>query len=180
MGRRYRLHQNHIGWVYLSVVIDLFNREVVGFSISKNPDSQLTMRTMVSRNKSIKLTFHSDRGVQYRCIACHHYLEEHQITSSISRGENPYDNACAESFFATLKKEWVHHRKYQSLKQIERILFEYFNLFIIENVHIVGLITCHRMSIIRDTGLVKSCKQAIWVCINERINDSRNQGLSNF
>jgi putative transposase len=121
------------GWVYIATVIDLFNREVVGYALSKKPNSQLTMRAMAialtHRKPQGSLLFHSDRGCQYSSKSYHHYLEEHQITSSMSRGGNPYDNACAESFFATLKKEWVHHRKYQNLEHLERSLFEYIDLF---------------------------------------------------
>lgn len=121
------------GWVYIAVVIDLFNREVIGYALSKKPNSQLTMRAMAialtNRKPQESLLFHSDRGCQYSSKAYHHYLEEHQIKSSMSRGGNPYDNACAESFFATLKKEWVHHLKYQNLEHLERSLFEYIDLF---------------------------------------------------
>jgi len=121
------------GWVYLATVLDLFNREVVGYALSKKPNSQLTMRAMAialtNRKPQGSVMFHSDRGCQYSSKAYHVYLEEHNLTSSMSRSGNPYDNACAESFFATLKKEWVHHRKYQNLDQLDRSLFEYIELF---------------------------------------------------
>lgn len=105
------------GWVYLSVVIDAFNREVVGYSLSKKSNSELTKRAManalMNRKPAEKLIFHSDRGCQYSSKTYLSYLEEHNIESSMSRKGNPYDNACTESFFATLKKEWVYHRKYR-------------------------------------------------------------------
>jgi len=121
------------GWVYLAAVIDLFNREVIGYSLSKRPNSELTMRAManalVSRKPSERLVFHSDRGCQYSSKTYLDYLEEHNIESSMSRKGNPYDNACTESFFATLKKEWIYHRRYQDQKDLDDSLFEYIELF---------------------------------------------------
>lgn len=121
------------GWVYLAAVIDLFNREVIGYSLSKRPNSELTMRAManalVSRKPSDRLVFHSDRGCQYSSKTYLDYLEEHNIESSMSRKGNPYDNACTESFFATLKKEWIYHRRYQDQKDLDDSLFEYIELF---------------------------------------------------
>ncbi|HAM62511.1 MAG: hypothetical protein A2Y20_01775 [Firmicutes bacterium GWF2_51_9] len=121
------------GWVYLAMVLDLFNREVIGYAMSKKPNSQLTMRAMAialtNRKPQGRVLFHSDRGCQYSSKAYLGYLEEHNLASSMSRGGNPYDNACAESFFATLKKEWVHHRKYRNLEHLDQSLFEYIELF---------------------------------------------------
>lgn len=121
------------GWVYLAAVIDVFNREVVGYSLSKKPNSELTMRAManalMNRKPSEKLVFHSDRGCQYSSKTYLSYLEEHNIESSMSRKGNPYDNACTESFFATLKKEWIYHRKYRDQMHLEDSLFEYIELF---------------------------------------------------
>lgn len=121
------------GWVYLAVVIDLFNREIVGYSSSKKPNTELVMRAMsnalVNRKPSNSLLFHSDRGCQYSSKRYLNYLEEHNIESSMSRKGNPYDNACTESFFATLKKEWIYHRKYKTKADLDNSLFEYIELF---------------------------------------------------
>ncbi len=121
------------GWVYLAAVIDLFNREVVGYSLSKKPNSELTKRAManalINRKPSEKLIFHSDRGCQYSSKTYLNYLEEYNIESSMSRKGTPYDNACTESFFATLKKEWIYHRKYKDLECLDSSLFEYIELF---------------------------------------------------
>lgn len=121
------------GWVYLAAVIDLFNREVVGYSLSRKPNSELTMRAManalINRKPTIGIVFHSDRGCQYSSKTYLKYLEEQEIVSSMSRKGNPYDNACTESFFATLKKEWIYHKKYLDLDQLDGSLFEYIELF---------------------------------------------------
>lgn len=121
------------GWVYLAIVIDLFNREIVGYSTSKKPNTELVMRAMsnalVNRKPSKSLLFHSDRGCQYSSKRYLNYLEEHNIESSMSRKGNPYDNACTESFFATLKKEWIYHRRYKTKADLNNSLFEYIELF---------------------------------------------------
>jgi len=121
------------GWAYLAAVIDLFNREVVGYSLSRKANSELTKRALANalseRRPANKVLFHSDRGCQYSSKAYLKYLEEHNLESSMSRKGNPYDNACTESFFATLKKEWVYHRKYRDLEQLDGSLFEYIELF---------------------------------------------------
>lgn len=120
-------------WVYLAIVLDLFNREVIGYSISRKPNSELTRRAMANalseRNPDGKVIFHSDRGCQYSSRAYQNYLEEHGLSSSMSRTGNPFDNACAESFFATLKKEWVYHRRYRDISHVEGSMFEYIDLF---------------------------------------------------
>lgn len=96
-------------WAYLAVVIDLFNREIIGYSLSRKANSELTRRAMVNalmdRRPEERVVFHSDRGCQYSSKGYQKYLEEHNLESSMSRKGNPYDNACTESFFATLKKE---------------------------------------------------------------------------
>jgi transposase InsO family protein len=121
------------GWVYLAAVIDLFNREVVGYSLSRKPNTELATRAManalMNRKPVERLVFHSDRGCQYSSKTYLNYLEDHDIEGSMSRKGNPYDNACTESFFATLKKEWIHLRKYRDLEHLDDSLFEYIELF---------------------------------------------------
>jgi transposase InsO family protein len=121
------------GWVYLAVVIDLFNREIVGYSLSRKANSELTKRAMANalstRKPANEIVFHSDRGCQYSSKGYLQYLEEHHCKSSMSRKGNPYDNACSESFFATLKKEWIYHRTYRDLDHLSDSLFEYIELF---------------------------------------------------
>jgi len=121
------------GWVYLAVVIDLFNREVIGYSTSAKANSELTKRAMAQalakRRPNEAVLFHSDRGTQYSSKAYCEYLSTHNIASSMSRAGCPYDNACAESFFATIKKEWIFHRHYKNIEEIESSLFEYIELF---------------------------------------------------
>lgn len=121
------------GWVYLAIVIDLFNREVIGYAASRKPNSELTCRAMamaLTHRKPIEgVMFHSDRGCQYSSKTYQRYLEQHGVVSSMSRTGNPFDNACSESFFANLKKEWIYHKKYYGLSDFETSMFEYIEIF---------------------------------------------------
>ena len=97
--------KTQIGWVYLAAVIDLYNREVIGYSISKKIDTELVKQALSNaiarQGKEDGLIFHSDRGCQYSRKGYHKMLDEYEITGSMSRPECPYDNYCMESFFAT-------------------------------------------------------------------------------
>lgn len=127
------------GWLYLAAVIDLFTRKVVGWSMSERIDSRLVVDALemaVSRElpassqlSGAGLVAHSDRGVQY---ASEHYqgvLTEYGIQCSMSRKANCWDNAPAESFFATLKKELVHHETYATREAARVSLFDYIEVF---------------------------------------------------
>ncbi len=121
------------GWLYLSVVEDLFTREIVGWSMSEQMESRLVVdaleMALSRRHPPPGLIAHSDRGVQY---ASEHYqrtLKRHGITCSMSRKGNCWDNAPMESFFASLKKELVHHRKYQTRAEARQSLFHYIEVF---------------------------------------------------
>jgi transposase InsO family protein len=104
------------GWLYLSVVLDLFSRRVVGWSMHENlratgVTDALSM-ALKRRRPDAGLLHHSDRGVQYACGDYRDLLNEHGIVASMSRSGNCYDNAVAESFFGTLKTELVHRTRY--------------------------------------------------------------------
>jgi transposase InsO family protein len=121
------------GWLYLAAVIDLFTRKVVGWSMSERIDSRLVVDALemaVSRElPDAGLVTHSDRGVQY---ASEHYqgvLTQRDIECRMSRKGNCWDNAPAESFFATLKKELVHHETYATRAAARVSLFEYIEVF---------------------------------------------------
>lgn len=98
----------HEGWLYLCVILDLFSRLVVGYSMSANIDTHLVSAALkmalISRNPDDGLIFHSDRGSQYASHDFREMLEDNGIIQSMSRKGNCWDNACAESFFSTLKK----------------------------------------------------------------------------
>lgn len=118
------------GWLYLTVIIDLFDRKVVGWSMSNNLSAHSTIVQawrMAVKNREItkELIFHSDRGVQYACTAFTNILKGYDdlITQSMSRKGNCWDNAVAESFFKTLKTEWVYRQKYEQRNQAQLSIF---------------------------------------------------------
>ena len=118
------------GWLYLTVVIDLFDRKVIGWSFSSGMTAQETVIPawrMACQNRPImdELIFHSDRGIQYACKAFRNLLKSSLITQSMSRKGNCWDNAVAESFFKTLKVERVYQRAYLSRNEAKLDLFQY-------------------------------------------------------
>ena len=122
--------QTKEGWLYLTVIIDLFDRKVVGWSFSSAMTAQETVIPawrMACRNRPIQkdLIFHSDRGVQYACKAFRNLLKSNLITQSMSRKGNCWDNAVAESFFKTLKVKRVYQMTYASRNEAKMDLFRY-------------------------------------------------------
>lgn len=121
------------GWLYLAVVIDLFSRRVVGWAMSPKIDRFLVLDALemaVKRRKPTKgLVFHSDRGSQYASVDFRDALTDHGILASMSRKGNCYDNAPAESWFATLKAECVDGRIYESQAVARTDLFDYTEVF---------------------------------------------------
>lgn len=121
------------GWLYLAVIVDLFSRRVVGWSISERLERRLALdalkMALQDRRPPQGLLHHSDRGSQY---ASHEYqalLAEHGMVSSMSRRANCWDNAVAESFFASLKMELVYRSRWRTKAEARSALFEYIELF---------------------------------------------------
>ena len=119
------------GWLYLTTVIDLGDRRVIGWAISakmKAIDTTIPAFKMAQRNRPItqELIFHSDRGVQYACNEFKKGLESNPlITRSMSRKGNCWDNAVAESFFKTLKSECIYQNTFTNKHEAALIVFEY-------------------------------------------------------
>lgn len=117
------------GWLYLSVVIDLFSRKVVGWSMTdhlraEGPAQALTM-ALAHRKPRPGLLHHSDRGVQYACTLYRGLLNEHDLVASMSRCGDCYDNAPAESFFGTFKTELVQREHFRTREQASASIFEW-------------------------------------------------------
>jgi putative transposase len=119
------------GWLYLAVVLDIFSRSVVGWSMSERLTDDLTvnalMQALLKRNPASDLIFHSDRGSQYASMRFRQILSRYGILQSMSGKGNCYDNAYAESFFGTLKTELGH--RYESRSVARRSIFEYIEVF---------------------------------------------------
>jgi transposase InsO family protein len=124
------------GFCYLAAVLDAFSRKVVGWSVSKNIDAALVLsalkRALEARGPREGWIHHSDQGVQYACRGYTEAVETAGGKPSMSSKACPYDNAKAESFFASLKKEEVHLEDYRSLEDAEagvgRYIDDYYNL----------------------------------------------------
>lgn len=118
------------GWLYLTVIIDLFDRKVIGWSMSSTLKTSETiapawMMALMNRPLTDKLIFHSDRGIQYACSELKELIRNPQVIQSMSRKGNCWDNAVAESFFKTIKTEWIYRFVYTTKKQALISVFEY-------------------------------------------------------
>jgi len=115
--------------VYLAVVLDLYNREVVGWSMGRSLETCLVLDALHMAIKSVgpdaEVMFHSDRGVQYASTAYRRFLKNQKIKPSMSRKGNCYDNAYVESFFSSLKKEWVYRQKPETERDMKACVFNY-------------------------------------------------------
>ena len=120
-------------WLYLCVVIDLFSRKIIGFSMSPNIDTYLLLKAFSmacsNRNPGKEVIFHSDRGVQYTSKDFQKVLKKRGFKCSMSRKGNCWDNACAETFFKSLKVEEVYHRNYKTREEARLSIFEYIEVF---------------------------------------------------
>lgn len=121
------------GWLFLAVVLDLATRRVVGWSTSKRVDAALTLRALRSaltwRRPAPGLVHHSDRGLQYAARAYRALLERHDMQASMSRRGNCWDNAVAESFFATLERELIDDSDWQTALEAHRAIAEFIEIW---------------------------------------------------
>jgi putative transposase len=121
------------GWLYLAIVEDLYSRKVVGWSMAATMESRLVVDALEMAVKrrlpGEGLVAHSDRGSQYASDHYQRLLGKHGITCSMSEVGQCWDNAPAESFFATLKKELVHHEDYKTRQEARASIFEYVEVF---------------------------------------------------
>lgn len=120
-------------WTYLAVVLDLYNREPVGWAYGVHPDAALAARALemaiMHEQPEPGLIHHSDRGCQYTSQAYRSLLDQHKMRGSMSRKGNPYDNAVMESFFRSLKTEWTNHMNYRTMQEAYKSLYSYIEVF---------------------------------------------------
>lgn len=121
------------GWLYLAVVLDLFNREVIGWSIKPRMTADIVTDALAMawfrRKPEPGVIFHSDRGSQYASRVMQAKLADYGMTPSMSRKGNCWDNAPTESFFNSLKNERVHGTRYKTREAAEADLFDYIAIF---------------------------------------------------
>jgi transposase InsO family protein len=121
------------GWLYVCVFIDLFSRSIVGWSVSQALDHTLVTDALLCaldrRRPQVGLIIHSDRGIQYACDAFRTLLIKNCFRQSMSRKGDCWDNAVAESFFATLKTELIYRYHFANKLEVERALFKYIEIW---------------------------------------------------
>ena len=121
------------GWLYLAIVLDLFSRRVVGWSMAPTLERTLVVdalqMALMGRNPSQGLIHHSDRGSQYASYDYQKILQHKGVVGSMSRRGNCYDNAPTESWFATLKRELVYRTHYTDHTEARQDIFEYIEVW---------------------------------------------------
>jgi putative transposase len=121
------------GWLYLAGVLDLCSRTAVGWSMSETLEKRLVLDALKMayrrRRPGKGLLHHSDRGSQYASDDYGNLLKSYGMRMSMSRKGDCWDNAVMESFFGTLKKELVHHRKYRTRAEARQDIFEFIEVF---------------------------------------------------
>jgi transposase InsO family protein len=121
------------GWVFLTTIEDMWSRRIVGYAITNHLRAEAVIEALQMalrrRETSSGLIFHSDRGVQYIDRRVRAILSDQGIRQSMSGTGNCYDNAMAESFFATLKKGHLLSQKFQTMEEARRKIFEYLEVF---------------------------------------------------
>ena len=120
-------------WVYLCVILDLFSRKVVGYRVSRNESTNLVTSTFRAafreRGNPSGLTFHSDRGKQYTSATFTELLQKCGVKQSFSATASPHDNAVAEAFFASFKKEEAYRREYTSEQSYRKSVDQYIQFY---------------------------------------------------
>lgn len=122
------------GFLYLTIVMDLFNRDIIGWTLSSNMKAQDTVIAAINKaavNSPFQdgMIFHSDRGVQYVAKATVNTLKSYNLIQSMSRKANCWDNAVAEAFFKSLKMELIYGNKLMNKNQMRTAIFEYIEIW---------------------------------------------------
>jgi len=125
------------GWNYVCVLIDLFNREIIGYSAGRNKDADLVAKAFarVKGNLNHIQVFHTDRGNEFKNKLIDETLEAFKIKRSLSTKGCPYDNAVAEATFKVIKTEFVKGYVFQSLEELKAELFDYVNWYNHHRIH---------------------------------------------
>ena len=125
--------RTHEGWLHLAVVIDLYSRRVVGWSMDARMHTSLALNALLMavwrRKPKAKVIVHSDQGSQFTSAEWRSFLVAHTLEASMSRRGNCYDNAVAESFFHLLKTERIRRKTYKTRQIARQDVFDYIEMF---------------------------------------------------
>ncbi len=121
------------GWIYVAIVMDLYSRKIIGWSMSNRIDKELTQDALemafINRNPTTVVMHHSDQGKEYTNNDYQDLLKERNMLVSMSRKANCYDNAVVESFFKTIKAELARKTKFKTQDEAKSAIFEYIEIF---------------------------------------------------
>ena len=125
--------RTHEGWLYLAVVVDLFSRQVVGWSMDSRMNKDLVLQALLAavwrRKPKQPIMVHSDQGSQFTSYEYAAFLANHNLQPSMSRRGNCHDNAVAESFFQLLKRERIKRNIYKTREHAGQDIFDYIEMF---------------------------------------------------
>ncbi|HCZ2203387.1 TPA: IS3 family transposase [Salmonella enterica subsp. enterica serovar Rissen] len=125
--------RTHEGWLYLAVVVDLFSRKVIGWSMQPRITKEIVLNALLMalwrRNPQKAVLVHSDQGSQYTSYEWQSFLKSHGLEGSMSRRGNCHDNAVAESFFQLLKRERIKKKIYGTREEARSDIFDYIEMF---------------------------------------------------
>ena len=126
-----------MSWNYICVLIDLFNREIIGYSCGRHKDANLVLSAFSSVNTNLSNIniFHTDRGNEFKNKAIDDVLETFSIDRSLSMKGCPYDNAVAEATYKIIKTEFVENSSFESLEELKYDLADYVNWFNNHRIH---------------------------------------------
>ncbi|SUF18500.1 transposase IS3 [Salmonella enterica] len=126
-------HFTHEGWLYLAVVVDLFSRKIIGWSMQSRMTKDIVLNALLMAvwrgNPQRKVLVHSDQGSQYTSHEWQSFLKSHGLEGSMSRRGNSHDNAVAESFFQLLKRERIKKKIYGTREEARSDIFDYIEMF---------------------------------------------------
>ncbi|MCT6592511.1 IS3 family transposase [Pantoea dispersa] len=125
--------RTHEGWLYLAVVVDLFSRKVIGWSMQPRMTKEIVLNALLMavwrRNPQKQVLVHSDQGSQYTSHEWQSFLKSHSLEGSMSRRGNCHDNAVAESFYQLLKRERIKKKIYGTREEARSDIFDYIEMF---------------------------------------------------
>ncbi|QLS83051.1 IS3 family transposase [Klebsiella pneumoniae] len=125
--------RTHEGWLYLAVVVDLFSRKIIGWSMQSRMTKDIVLNALLMavwrRNPQTKVLVHSDQGSQYTSHEWQSFLKSHGLEGNMSRRGNCHDNAVAESFFQLLKRERIKKKIYGTREEARSDIFDYIEMF---------------------------------------------------
>ncbi|HHD2846186.1 IS3 family transposase [Klebsiella quasipneumoniae subsp. similipneumoniae] len=125
--------RTHEGWLYLAVVVDLFSRKIIGWSMQSRMTKDIVLNALLMavwrRNPQKQVLVHSDQGSQYTSHEWQSFLKSHGLEGSMSRRGNCHDNAVAESFFQLLKRERIKKKLYGTREEARSDIFDYIEMF---------------------------------------------------